>query len=341
MRADFIKEKIYLAVVLRSRCIVRTVQNNLYQQQIDNRSTHDKQHCNDSSSVRHSLQFPPAHSQTRSIDNSFITLNVGEPHLAHPQRDTFLVQRADLIRSSVYLQALLVSPQTSTIDLLDIDANLLSVYLTWLDYSSICTTSFYDLAQLFSLANRLQDPDFSRAVIQNVINVAQQTDSYPDLSAINIIYGASEKGSGARKLLTDFYLYGIDQAWLDAFEAATGWTHQDYIDDVLLALATTDRRGQGLPWVRDASVYLGEGDEHEYEVDETHSGHREDEYCGDEMTGIETGDARDETSGHGHDHRYEEIQMDTDVGGEGTSAPPNRDPPMSNLVFTLAYRTRH
>lgn len=195
-----------------------------------------------------------------SISNSFVTVEVGDPIFSHPYRDTFLVPRAVLTRSSRHLRTRLASPHTIAINLLDVGAHLFSSYLDWLNISYVKEHSYHRLAELFALAATLQDDDFSRAVLQDIIHMAQETNSYPDLSAINIIYGSSKRGSGARKLLTDFYVYGVNQAWLQAFEAVEERADWDYIDQVFVALARP-RAEREFPWVSDAAAYFGEGSE--------------------------------------------------------------------------------
>ncbi|KAL5395165.1 hypothetical protein PMIN04_008239 [Paraphaeosphaeria minitans] len=210
-------------------------------------------------------------STPQSPASTFITVDIGAPHLSLPHHDIFLVPRADLTRSSLYLRARLAYPHTTAIELPEINAPLFASYLDHLEAGYVQESSFHRLALLFALAAQLQDADFSRAVLRGIIGLAQQTSSYPGLGVINIIYGASERGSGARKLLTDFYVYGVGREWLNRFERGEEKADQDYIDQVLVALATKPMGQKELPWVKDAKAYLGEGDGDEDGEDDTMS----------------------------------------------------------------------
>lgn len=141
-----------------------------------------------------------------------------------------------------------------------------------------------------------------------IIYRVQETNSYPDLSAINIIYGASETGAGVRRLLADFYVYGASQAWLDTFEHAEEKSDQEYIDEVLVALATRARGLRNMPWVENPEAYIEDGAVY----DSTSSG----------TSGVANGDK-------GIDQ------------GQTSAAPCSTlELPVSGFTFTLADRTR-
>ncbi|KAF2444187.1 hypothetical protein P171DRAFT_27418 [Karstenula rhodostoma CBS 690.94] len=317
--------------------------SNLEYKKLSRSHHHLQQQCTPSTMTAISLG-----SDTPKSPTIFVTVDVGAPHLTHPHRDTFLVTRADLTRSSLHLRTRLASPQTTAIDLHDVDARLFSSYLDWLDSSYVHEPSFHRLAELFAFAARLQDADFSRAVLRDIIDMAHETDTYPDLTAINIIYGASKRGSGARKLLTDFYVYGVGQAWLRALESAEEKVDRDYIDQVLVALATRSRGERELPWVRDASAYLGErGEDEDGDEDDSMSSDMSDDEAEDDDSVGDMADYID--SPHTVRKTLEEQErvlgedsqtaMDIDEDHSATPLSTSR-PPAPGLAYKLADRTR-
>ena len=190
-------------------------------------------------------------------------------------------------------------------------------------------------------------------MLQAIIDVVRDTDTFPELSAINTIYRASETGCSARKLLTDFYVYGVSQAWLDKFENDKERAHQGYIDEVLVALATR-ARGVKKPWEKNRQAYLwdgGEGEEGDrYRLGDGYrlTGSRtrtrfKDEY---DLTDsfIDDGD-EDEDNLKGDDNSGADngkpSSLATRIEKDQTSAASAFDwPPAPGVTFTLADRTR-
>ena len=217
-------------------------------------------------------------------------------------------------------------------------------------------SDFHFLAQLFALATGLQDPTFSRAVLGAIIWTTQDTDSYPDLGAINIIYGASERGSAARRLLTDFYVYGVSPAWLDKFEDAMERTNQDYINEVLLALAMKDPGQRELPWLSNPSTYLGVDSQDGAQINHK-DGYEEAEDKEDMGPGLPADEGEegydDEGGGvvgyydqaqtylHKEDHQIGDSEaQEQDVTMEDDGPEHDGGPSMFGFSFTLTLRTR-
>ncbi|GAB7334044.1 hypothetical protein MBLNU13_g06133t2 [Cladosporium sp. NU13] len=71
------------------------------------------------------------------------------------------------------------------------------------------------LVDLYLLADKLIDPVTANLVIDKLIRVSETRNEYPGPRLISYVYGSTTTGSPLRRLCRDWYLFTVDESWVD------------------------------------------------------------------------------------------------------------------------------
>ncbi|KAF2129933.1 hypothetical protein P153DRAFT_315365 [Dothidotthia symphoricarpi CBS 119687] len=114
---------------------------------------------------------------------------------------------------------------------------------------------YEDLAQLYVLAEKLQDAETKNATIKTILEVCRRHEIdgkyyYPDGDAVCIIYNGTVTGSLARKFMVDIFICKATGDWIG---------QKTYPEEFLreLSIQLLDQRAAPeIDWLSDSSQYL-------------------------------------------------------------------------------------
>lgn len=92
-----------------------------------------------------------------------------------------------------------------------------------------------ELAELYTIADRLDDRGLRNAIIDSILNDSDRSQLGPTVSAIQIAYSATAAGSMLRKLMVDYLLRSPDEHRKSWLEATRESLPDDFIFDIALS----------------------------------------------------------------------------------------------------------
>jgi hypothetical protein len=109
------------------------------------------------------------------------------------------------------------------------DPNVFDAYLNWLYTHRVvtCTATnddgsnktkgkesrFKPLMRLYVLGEKLMDAYFQNILIDHIVSSIRQTNTYPNIFDVGILYAGTPKGSSARELMVDLYVCNAGPKW--------------------------------------------------------------------------------------------------------------------------------
>jgi hypothetical protein len=191
---------------------------------------------------------------------------------------TFHVHKTILTKTSDFLRAALKQewqgPTPRPIDLTDEDPKYFGMYVQWLYTGKVSvprityidnggtkveTPSSKALARTYVLGARLVDSAFQNAILQAIMDCADEDHCSPGLSDIGIIYAGTVALSPARKLMVDIWTHYAHEEW--KLKNVVGIAGEEFANDLVQALIKRrpppDGTGTAVaPWVKKPQNYM-------------------------------------------------------------------------------------
>lgn len=121
--------------------------------------------------------------------------------------------------------------QELAVQLPEDDLDTFAAYVEWLYARQTTVATFGELAGMYVLGNKIQSPDFCKAIISKMVGLANTQKGTPDVEVINTIFEGTPTKSAARRLMVEMWrLNGSTLAKLGQEY------HSDFVMDLAQAL---------------------------------------------------------------------------------------------------------
>jgi len=150
------------------------------------------------------------------------------------------------------------------IDLSNESRDTFNIYLGWLyaknlSHVSCTSTAWTQLTEAYIIGEKFIDTTFQMAVIDAMIihHTANPSKYFPSIENVNCIYEGTVESSPARRFMVDLCVWKDGTSpWVKG--KLTAYMHEDFLDDLLVALLDQRKPPAGrsrVPWLKSVVYY--------------------------------------------------------------------------------------